>query len=146
MGDDGSNRTLLDDSSSCEHLGSTNSEGLENYSELDSTSASFDSGSEDLATILKQKNTLFTLPIFFISTFRATTLNVLLQYTSIRYGWKLSRVWTYTQKLIYLANSSILDKRVDLRGCWSEPNRVSCRYSDTHKVLTDHIPHQPTEN
>ena len=92
MGDDGSNRTLLDDSSSCEHLGSTNSEGLENYSELDSTSASFDSGSEDLATILKQKNTLFTLPIFFISTFRATTLNVLLQYTSIRYGWKLSRV------------------------------------------------------
>ena len=47
---------------------------------------------EETLAVIKQKNTLLVLPIFFISTFRATTLNVLRQYTAVRFGWKLSKV------------------------------------------------------
>lgn len=40
--------------------------------------------------IFRCRNTLLVVPIFFVTTFRATTLSVLLQYTAVRYGWKLS--------------------------------------------------------
>ena len=56
---------------------------------------SIKANSDGLMKILKLKNTLFVLPVFFISTFRPTTLNVLLQYTSVRFGWKLSKASLY---------------------------------------------------
>ena len=42
--------------------------------------------------IFRCRNTLSVVPIFFVTTFRATTLSVLLQYTAVRFGWKLSSV------------------------------------------------------
>ena len=42
--------------------------------------------------IFRCRNTLLVVPIFFVTTFRATTLSVLLQYTTVRFGWKLSSV------------------------------------------------------
>ena len=87
-----SNSTLVTDCSRSEDILSNDSRRLGRYSSLDSTLASFTFETKNLPSILQEKNTLFVLPIFFISTFRATTLNVLLQYTSVRFGWKLSRV------------------------------------------------------
>ena len=56
--------------------------------------------------IFRCRNTLLVVPIFFVTTFRATTLSVLLQYTTVRFGWKLSSVrksgsvWSRYQTLI----------------------------------------------
>lgn len=47
---------------------------------------------DSLLSFLKMRNGLFVLPVFFMVPFRAATLNVLLQYTSVRFHWKISHV------------------------------------------------------
>jgi hypothetical protein len=44
-----------------------------------------------LLEIFRDRNMLMALPTFLVSTLRPTTLNVLLQYTSVGFGWKLSK-------------------------------------------------------
>lgn len=44
--------------------------------------------------LFKDRNMIFAFPIFMIGVFRGVSLRVLLQYTSVRFGWKLSQVST----------------------------------------------------
>jgi hypothetical protein len=48
-------------------------------------------GRDDLLALFRQRNLLLTVPIFVVGVFRTATLNVLLQYTSIRFDWTLAR-------------------------------------------------------
>ncbi|OQU99114.1 hypothetical protein CLAIMM_04796 [Cladophialophora immunda] len=43
-------------------------------------------------TLFQQCNMLLAAPIFFITTFRGISVHMLLQYASVRFGWKLSQV------------------------------------------------------
>ena len=66
-----------------------------------------------LWSILRCRNTLLVVPIFFVTTFRATTLSVLLQYIAVRFGWKLSSVRKSELRMEHLpiANCLYIDKR-----------------------------------
>ena len=67
-----------------------------------------------LWSILRFRNTLLVVPIFFVTTFRATTLSVLLQYTAVRFGWKLSSVRKSAVMTEQISNAdcSYTDKRL----------------------------------
>lgn len=73
--------------------------------------------------IFRCRNTLLVVPIFFVTTFRATTLSVLLQYTAVRYGWKLSSVRKsgVSTEQVPNANCLYIDKRLIVRGCRRQP-------------------------
>ncbi|KAL9068134.1 MAG: hypothetical protein Q9161_006378 [Pseudevernia consocians] len=43
-------------------------------------------------SLFENRKMLLALPIFFVGVFRGVSLRVLLQYTSVRFGWKLSQV------------------------------------------------------
>ena len=64
--------------------------------------------------IFRCRNTLLVVPIFFVTTFRATTLSVLLQYTTVRFGWKLSSVRKsgVSTEQVPNANCLFIDKRL----------------------------------
>ena len=66
-----------------------------------------------LWSILRCRNKLLVVPIFFVTTFRATTLSVLLHYTAVRFGWKLSSVRNSEVRTVHLpiANCLYIDKR-----------------------------------
>ncbi|KAL2061950.1 hypothetical protein VTL71DRAFT_7328 [Oculimacula yallundae] len=44
----------------------------------------------DLISLFSNTNILLSIPVFIVGTLRYTTLNVLIQYASIRFGWKIS--------------------------------------------------------
>jgi len=52
-----------------------------------------------LRSLLQQRNILLALPIFVIGVFRPATLNVLLQYTSIRFHWTFARAALLTSEV-----------------------------------------------
>lgn len=56
---------------------------------------------DSLVTALSSTNILLIIPVFLVGIFRYTTLNVLIQYASVRFGLKLSRGATfYTETAI----------------------------------------------
>jgi hypothetical protein len=44
----------------------------------------------DLRSLISKTNILLSTPVFIVGTLQYTTLNVLIQYASIRFGWKIS--------------------------------------------------------
>lgn len=48
-------------------------------------------GDPSIAQMLLQPNVLLAIPAFLVGTLRPVTLNVLIRYTSVRFGWKLSK-------------------------------------------------------
>ena len=46
--------------------------------------------SENLIKLFKTSNMILAVPVFLVGLLRPSTLNVLIQYTSIEFGWKLS--------------------------------------------------------
>ncbi|KAF2118388.1 hypothetical protein BDV96DRAFT_569813 [Lophiotrema nucula] len=52
-----------------------------------------------LLSLFKRRNILLTVPIFIIGVFRPPTLNLLLQYTSIRFGWSFSNAALLTSEV-----------------------------------------------
>lgn len=42
--------------------------------------------------LFKSRNMILAFPVFMVGVFRGVSLRVLLQYTSVRFGWKLSQV------------------------------------------------------
>lgn len=45
-----------------------------------------------ISDLFKSRNMILAFPVFMIGVFRGVSLRVLLQYTSVRFGWKLSQV------------------------------------------------------
>lgn len=58
--------------------------------------------SRSFKDILSNRNFIHIIPVFFVGTTRYTVLNVLMQYTALRFGWKLSRA-----ALFYTETASI---------------------------------------
>ena len=52
-----------------------------------------------LLSLFKQRNFLLAVPIFIIGVFRPATLNLLLQYTSIRFGWSFAKAALLTSEV-----------------------------------------------
>jgi hypothetical protein len=74
-------------------------------SSIDSARSNVSRSSKNLKTAMsgyliffQNRNMLLVLPTFFVGFYRGITLKMLLQYTSMRFGWKLSDV---SQKLFY---------------------------------------------
>lgn len=56
---------------------------------------------DGLISAFSSRNVLFTLPVFLVGIFRYTTLNILIQYASVRFGLKISTGATfYTETAI----------------------------------------------
>lgn len=53
-----------------------------------------------IRVLFESRSMLLAQPIFFIGVFRGISLRVLLQYTSVRFGWKLSQVCDPHQSMI----------------------------------------------
>lgn len=53
-----------------------------------------------LRVIFSSPNMRLSIPIFLVGTFRSISLRVIIQYTSIRFGWKLSQVYCLIRRKI----------------------------------------------
>ena len=49
-------------------------------------------GISNYMPFFRNRNVLFVLPTFFVGTYRGVIIRMLLQYTSVRFDWKLSQV------------------------------------------------------
>ncbi len=80
-----------------------------------------------LWSIFRLRNTLLVVPIFFVMTFKATTLSMLPQYTAVRFGWKLSSVRKPVVITEQISNTdcSYIDKRLIVGGCRRQPGPLS---------------------
>ena len=52
----------------------------------------YDSKMPSTFTVFRQRNMLLALPIFLVGVFRGVSIRLLIQYTSVSFGWKLSQV------------------------------------------------------
>ncbi|KAI4125164.1 MAG: hypothetical protein LQ338_004419 [Usnochroma carphineum] len=57
--------------------------------------------------LFKDRNMMLAFPIFFIGVFRGISLRVLLQYTPVRFGWKLSQVSKFFQHRLRDCNAKL---------------------------------------
>ena len=55
--------------------------------------------SESLLNLFKTRNMILAVPVFLVGLLRPSTLNVLIQYTSIEFGWKLSKAVTLVSEV-----------------------------------------------
>lgn len=139
-------------------MGRTNSKGDSTRSaEAESTAMGQGNGSNDAPTqsgsaswqkrspkaieylsFLKSRNMLLALPIFLIGTFRAISLRVLVTYTSVRFGWKLSQVLKITFE--YLGTTDMApDERTHHRSCSRQPGAVHTDLAGRARSLTEPV-------
>lgn len=52
----------------------------------------YDSQMPSISALFRQRNMLLALPIFLVGVFRGVSIRLLIQYTSVTFGWKLSQV------------------------------------------------------
>ena len=52
----------------------------------------YDSQKPSISALFTQRNMLLALPIFLVGVFRGVSIRLLIQYTSVTFGWKLSQV------------------------------------------------------
>lgn len=52
----------------------------------------YDSQKPSISALFRQRNMLLALPIFLVGVFRGVSIRLLIQYTSVTFGWKLSQV------------------------------------------------------